>query len=266
MELLRDRHDSIEILTLNRPASANALDPQLLHDLQATFAEIDQDNGVRVVILTGAGERHFCAGMDLGAFSTRRSDDTGGNDVAVAVAGADAAGGRSELELFQKMCVKPVVAAVNGVAVGGGFELVLASDLVVASEGARFGLPEVRRGLLAAGGGTLLGTRIPLALALELALTGQSVDAPQAARWGLVNKVVSPGELMPAALELAAAVAANGPLAVRTTKMLMRRAVAEEPTRGWASTEELFAIFRSEDAAEGAMAFMEKRAPVWKSR
>jgi enoyl-CoA hydratase len=260
MSLLRDRHDSIEILTLDRPASANALDPQLLADLNMAFDEIDQDDDIRAVVLTGAGERHFCAGMDLGAFGAQQGDNVQGQDA------PSSSSGRSELDLFQQTCAKPIVAAVNGVAVGGGFELVLASDIVVAAEGARFGLPEVRRGLLAAGGGTLLGTRIPLALALEVALTGQLVDAQRAAQWGLVNRIVPAGELMTSALELAAAVAANGPLAVRTTKMLMRRAVTEQPVGGWATVEEMSAIFQSEDAREGAMAFMEKRTPVWKGR
>jgi enoyl-CoA hydratase len=138
--------------------------------------------------------------------------------------------------------------------------------MAVAAEGARIGMPEVRRGLVAGGGGTLLGTRIPLALAMEVALTGQLVDARRAEQWGLVNRVVPASELMDSALELATAVAANGPLAVRTTKVLMRRAVTEHPGSGWASMEEISNVFQSEDAREGAMAFMEKRSPDWKGR
>ncbi|MGP0032845.1 MAG: enoyl-CoA hydratase-related protein [Acidimicrobiales bacterium] len=258
MVLLRERHDTIEVLTLNRPASANAMDPALLGALNAAFDDIEEDDGVRVVVLTGAGERHFCAGMDLGAFG-QQSDGIPGED-------AGTSAGRSGRDLFQRPCAKPIVAAVNGAAVGGGFELVLACDLVVAAEGARFGLPEVRRGLVAGGGGTLLGTRIPLALALEIGLTGQLVDAPRAAQWGLVNRVVAADELMEAALQLAAAVTANGPLAVQTTKMLMRRAVTQDPESGWGSSAELAAVFGSEDAREGAAAFMEKRPPAWKGR
>jgi enoyl-CoA hydratase len=260
MDLLRDRHDAIEVLTLNRPASANALDPPLLAALNEAFAEIEQDDGVRVVILTAAGERHFCAGMDLAAFGAQQANGVQNQDV------PGTSGGRSALDLFQQTCTKPIVAAVNGAAVGGGFELVLACDLVVAAEGARFGLPEVRRGLVAGGGGTLLGTRIPLALALELGLTGNLLVARRAEQWGLVNRVVPAEELMEAALQLAESVAANGPLAVRATKMLMRRAVTEDPGTGWGTSGELGAVFGSEDAREGALAFMEKRPPAWKGR
>jgi enoyl-CoA hydratase len=259
--LLRERHDSVEVLTMNRPASANALDPQLLSDLNQAVEDIDQDDGVRVVVLTGAGERHFCAGMDLAAFSAGPDESGEGNDSATGDSG-----GRSPLDLFQRPGAKPIIAAVNGVAVGGGFELVLACDMVVAVEGARFGMPEVRRGLIAGGGGTLLGTRVPLALALEVGLTGEFVDVERAAQWGLVNQVVPRRELMDSALQLAGVVAANGPLAVRTTKKLMRRAVTEHPISGWGSSEEIAAVFQSEDAREGAMAFLEKRAPVWKGR
>jgi enoyl-CoA hydratase len=246
---------------MNRPASANALDPQLLSDLNQAFVDIDQDDGVRVIVVTGAGERHFCAGMDLAAFSAGPDESGEANDSAIG-----GSGGRSPLDLFQKPGAKPIIAAVNGVAVGGGFELVLACDMVVAVEGARFGMPEVRRGLIAGGGGTLLGTRIPLALALEVGLTGEFVDVDRAAHWGLVNRVVARHELMDTALHLAGMVAANGPMAVRETKKLMRRAVTELPASGWGSSEEIAAVFQSEDAREGAMAFVEKRAPVWNGR
>jgi enoyl-CoA hydratase len=246
---------------MNRPASANALDPQLLSDLNQAFEDVDQDDGVRVIVLTGAGERHFCAGMDLAAFSAGPDQSGEANDSTTG-----GSGGRSPLDLFQKPGAKPMIAAVNGVAVGGGFELALACDMVVAVEGARFGLPEVRRGLIAGGGGTLLGTRIPLGLALEVGLTGEFVDVDRAAHWGLVNRVVARHELMDSALQLAGMVAANGPMAVRETKKLMRRAVSELPSSGWGSSEEIAAVFQSEDAREGAMAFVEKRAPVWKGR
>jgi enoyl-CoA hydratase len=137
---------------------------------------------------------------------------------------------------------------------------------VVAAETARFGLPEVKRGLLAGGGGTLLGTRLPLPLALEIALTGELIGAAQAAQWGLVNRVVPAADLLPTALALAATIAANGPIGVAMTKKLVRRAVLDDPKRGWATPEELATVFGSEDAKEGALAFIEKRTPNWKGR
>ncbi len=257
MILERAQHDRVQVLTLNRPEAANSLDPALLGELSATFAEIADDPATQAVVLTGAGERIFCAGMDLRAFS-----QGGGGDE---TAPAPKTGG-DPTALFRDLCPKPVIAAVNGAAVGGGFELVLACDLVVAADHARFGLPEVKRGLLPGGGGTLLGTRLPLPLALELALSGELVGAERAAAWGLVNRVVPAAELLEASLALATTIAANGPLALRTTKLLVRRAVLDDPTRGWGTPEELAAVFGSEDAKEGAAAFLEKRPPRWQGR
>lgn len=261
MVLERERQGRVEVLTLNRPASANALDGELLAALGDALDELERDDDVWVVVLTGAG-RHFCGGMDLRAFG-ERSDDQGAGD-----SGGGAGGGsaRRGLGLFTTPFEKPLIAAVNGAAVGGGLELVMTCDLVVAAEGARFGVPEVRRGLIPGGGGTLLGTRIPLVLALELLLTGELVDAERAAAWGLVNRVVPPDRLLPVALELAGAVAANGPLAVRMAKRLGRRALSEGTAAGWATPEEQAAIFSSDDAREGALAFVEKRTPNWSGR
>jgi enoyl-CoA hydratase len=199
--------------------------------------------------------------MDLRAFSESRDRPAGTQREAGERTDAPA----SAFD-FKDISTKPVIAAVNGAAVGGGFEMVLGCDLVVAAAHARFGLPEVKRGLMAGGGGTLLGTRLPLALALEVALTGELIDAPRAAEWGLVNRIVPAEALLEASLALAATIAANGPLAIRTTKQLVRRAVLDDPKRGWATPEELTGVFGSEDAKEGAMAFLEKRPPVWKGR
>ncbi|HLN18519.1 MAG TPA: enoyl-CoA hydratase-related protein [Acidimicrobiales bacterium] len=259
MILERERIEHVEVLTLNRPDAANALNPELLTALSTAFEELAHDDEVRVLVLTGSGDRTFCAGMDLRAFSERRAEEPSGDEP------RNAAGG-PPFSLLREGYDKPVVAAVNGSAVGGGFELVLGCDLVVAADHARFGLPEVRRGLLPAGGGTLLGTRIPLNLALEVALTGRYVSAEEAAAWGLVNRVVPAGKLLETALELANEVAANGPLGVKVTKRLTRRAVAVDPQLGWGTPEELAEVFGSEDAKEGALAFIEKRTPHWQGR
>jgi enoyl-CoA hydratase len=260
MILEREQHGLVQVLRLNRPEAANSLNPELLRELGRAFHESATDDGTQVLVLTGAGERIFCAGMDLRAFS--QTEQGPGRESAGSTADPDAPASFD----FRTLPGKPVIAAVNGAAVGGGFELALACDLVVAADTARFGLPEVKRGLLAGGGGTLLGTRLPLSLALEVALTGELIDAQRAASWGLVNRVVPAAELLEAALGLAQTIAANGPLAIRMTKELVRRAVLDDPKRGWATPEELSAIFSSEDAQEGAMAFLEKRPANWKGR
>jgi enoyl-CoA hydratase len=260
MILEREQHGKVQVLRLNRPEAANSLNPELLRELGRAFHDSAADDDTQVLVLTGAGARIFCAGMDLRAFSQSEGGPGKGSGGSTADPGAPPAFD------FRTLPAKPVIAAVNGAAVGGGFELALACDLVVAADTARFGLPEVKRGLFAGGGGTLLGTRLPLSLALEVALTGELIDAQRAASWGLVNRVVPAAELLEAALELAQTIAANGPLAIRMTKELVRRAVLDDPTRGWATPEELTAIFSSEDAQEGAMAFLEKRPANWKGR
>jgi enoyl-CoA hydratase len=256
MILERRREGAVEVLTLNRPEAGNSLNPELLAHLGHALVDVNGDPGARAVVLTGAGDRIFCAGMDLKAF--------GEEGHASGVSSPEEAA--MQAALFSGEYPKPVVAAVNGAAVGGGFELVLGSDLVVAAEHARFGLPEVKRGLFPAGNGTLVGTRIPLALALEMGMTGELVDAPRAAAMGLVNRVVAADALMDEALALAGRVAANGPLGVALTKRLMRAAVQHGPSHGRATTEEAAAVFGSEDAKEGAAAFMEKRPPTFAGR
>jgi enoyl-CoA hydratase len=262
MILERSQHGLVQVLTLNRPEAANSLNPELVRELGKAFHEIASDNSTQVVILTGAGEKIFCAGMDLRAFSESKDEP--------AASGGSSSSQESEEKApaydMKNLSPKPVIAAVNGAAVGGGFELALSCDLVVAAETARFGLPEVKRGLLAAGGGTLLGTRLPLSLALEVALTGDLISAAQASQWGLVNRVVPAADLLETSLELASKIAANGPVAIRTTKEIVRRAVLDDPKRGYATPEELAAVFGSEDAKEGAKAFLEKRAPNWTGR
>ncbi len=257
MLVLRERIQQIEVLTLNRPEAANSLNPPLMAELGIVLQEILEDDSVRAVVVTGAGERVFCAGMDLRTLGDRNENST-------------AAESRPGAEVFASFMSgsypKPLVAAVNGAAVGGGLEIMMACDLVVAAEHARFGLPEVKRGLYAAGGGTLLSLRIPQALALEMGLTGRLIEAERAAAVGLVNQVVPAAELLTAAKELAAEVAANGPLGVQLTKRLMRDAVSLGPKAGLATGEESRHIFQSDDAREGAQAFLERRAAVFNGR
>jgi enoyl-CoA hydratase len=176
--------------------------------------------------------------------------------------------GRGLCGITQTPPRKPVVAAVEGWALAGGFELVLACDLVVAGRGARFGVPEVTRSLVAAGGAALhLPRRVPYALALEMLLTGEPVDAERAAAMGLVNRVVEDGGALEAAVELATVIAANGPLAVAATKQVARSAGDWTTEQGWAEQAALVQpVFESEDAREGATAFAERRAPVWRGR
>ena len=206
------------------------------------------------MIITGAGERAFCAGMDLKEFADRRrSDEPGGMD--------------RYLTFLKGLFPKPVIAAVNGAALAGGFELMLGCDLAVVAEHAIFGIPEAKRGLMAAGGGLLLPLRIPLAVALEMGLTGDPIDAGRALQLGLVNRVVPGAAVMDEALRLAGRIGENGPLSVALTKKLMH----EVATYGGADAWERMAaanpqVFESEDAIEGSRAFAERRRPVWKGR
>ena len=237
--VLQRRVGHVLVATMNRPQARNALNPELIDELAAVLRGADADPQTRVIVLTGAGPA-FCAGMDLKAFTR------GGKFDGLVWFNRDGAG-------------TPVIAAVNGPAVAGGFELMLACDLVVAADDAKFGIAEVKRGLFAAGGGTTLAERIPLAVALEMGLTGELVTAARAREIGLVNRVVPADQVLDEAIALAEQVAANAPLAVAVTKKLMRE-------RRWGEPAEVEAVFRSADATEGARAFAEHRAPVWSGR
>jgi enoyl-CoA hydratase len=252
--LVTERRGAVTVLRLNRPEARNSLNPELLTAIGFGMLEAENDPDVRTVVLTGTGEKAFCAGMDLRAFAE----------------GGTPGGAPEGMKGFARFTSGdigvPVVGAANATAVAGGFELLLGCDVVVASETASFGLPEVKRGLFAAGGGVFVSTRIPLAVALELTLTGDPIDAPRAQSLGLVNQVVPPGEVLGAAVALAERIARNGPLALRATKELVRTASTDLDKARAMAAEWQPKVFGSEDAKEGASAFIEKRDPVWKGR
>lgn len=243
----------VAILTLDRPEVRNAIDLRTATELARVLDDVDARDEVRAAVLTSTGSAVFSAGMDLKAFSR-----TGERPIDPE---------RGAFGIVAKPPAKPLVAAVEGVALGGGFEMVLACDLVVASAAAQFGLPEVRRGLVATAGGVLrLPRRIPRAVALEMILTGGPIDAPRAYELGLVNRVVPTGCALQAATALAAEIAGNAPLAVRTAKELVESSVHWPIEEAFARQEPLAQIVRSSrDAAEGALAFVEKRQPQWRN-
>jgi enoyl-CoA hydratase/carnithine racemase len=228
----------------------------MIRDLGSAIVGAEADPEVRAVVITGTGARAFCAGEDLRAVA--------GIDEGTEAPSAD---DTSEyLRLLHGEVAVPVVGAANGTAVAGGFELLLGCDVVVASSTAKFGLPEVKRGLFAGSGVAYIGQRLPLPIALELSLTGDLVDASRAYELGLVNSVVEPDAVFPVALALAERIASNAPLAVAATKELVRAGASgaahtEARLREWQAI-----VFGSDDAKEGALAFLEKRTPVWHGR
>jgi enoyl-CoA hydratase/carnithine racemase len=254
-EVLYEVRGHTAILTLNRPDALNAVNALLSRALGEALERAQADEAVRVIVLTGAG-RAFCAGADLKEVAAgrdiydrdHREWDFGG--------------------MVRHWVDKPVIAAVNGFALGGGTEFVLASDLAVIDETASLGLPEVRRGLLAAAGGVIrLQRQVPFKVAAEIALTGAPVSAARAHELGLVNRVAPEGTALDVALELAEVIAENAPLAVQHTKRTMHRSLeagSDWSEAAWAvNREAIIAVMRSRDAREGARAFAEKRRPVW---
>jgi enoyl-CoA hydratase/carnithine racemase len=248
-----ERREHIAVVTLNRPEARNAISPEVSQTMASLLDEIEADTALRAVVLTGRGEV-FSAGADLKVVAQGRA-----NDIARGKGGFAGVATRD--------FPKPIIAAVNGPALAGGFEIVLSCDLVVAADTARFGIPEVKRGLMAAAGGLIrLPKRVPLAIALELAMTGDPIDAARALQLGLVNAVVPADRVVPEAIALAERIGENSPIAVRNSRQLVREAAELSEEQGWARTFELMMpVFESGDSIEGATAFAEKRLPVWRS-
>lgn len=247
-----ERRGPVLVVTLDRPEAKNAVDLATAEGIAAAMTELDADDALRAGVLTGAGGT-FCTGMDLKAFLR-------GEAPFVEERGF---GG-----LVQQPPAKPLVAAVEGWALAGGLELVLACDLAVAAETARFGVPEVKRALVAAAGAALgLPARLPRAVAMEMLLTGEPIDADRAHALGLVNRLTPEGGALEEAVALATAIAANGPLAVRVTKQIAVESADWTAEEMWDRQQDLvLPVFGSHDAAEGATAFAERREPRWTGR
>jgi enoyl-CoA hydratase len=250
----RVAEDHCAVITIDRPEARNAVSPEVAQGIEAAIDAAEADDSIRVAVITGTPPV-FSAGADLKAIQAGRGDQL-----------ATERGGFAGVVSRER--TKPLIAAVEGAALAGGTEIVLACDLVVSSREARFGLPEVKRGLVAAAGGLFrLGRRIPLGVALECALTGDPIDAAVAHGHGLVNQLCEPGEALDTALALARRITANAPLAVRESRAIMLDCTWADDDEAWRRTHkarELVAA--SDDVREGVAAFIEKRAPVWTGR
>jgi enoyl-CoA hydratase len=253
MILERERRGSAEILRLNRPEARNAMSPELSRAIEAALDDVEHDPAVVAVIITGTGPV-FCAGADLKVIAAG-----GGIDINTRKGGFGGVASRDY--------PKPIIAAVNGTAVAGGFELALSCDMVVAAEEATFGLPEVKRGLLAAAGGPIrLAKRVPLATAIEIVITGDSISAQRAHDLGLVNRVVPADEVVDEAVALVDRIAENSPTATRVARRLVKESAELPEAAGWELTYALAReLGKTGDGIEGARAFAEKRKPRWQT-
>lgn len=253
--LLVEVADRVAVVTLNRPGVRNAINARVQADLRAALAEMREDDGVGLVVLTGAGDKAFAAGADIGqlqdydlhtglASSMQRLYD--------------------EVEAFEK----PTIAAVNGYALGGGCELAMACDIRIAASTARFGLPETNLSVLPGAGGTQrLARLVGVGRAIDLILTGRMLSAGDALAAGLVTRVTEPVELLPSAREVAGSILAKGPLAVRLAKLVIRTGMDADRRTGLV-VEQLAQslLYTTDDKREGAQAFLDKRAPAWSGR
>jgi enoyl-CoA hydratase len=251
-EVLISRDNGVMTITMNRPEAKNAMNKNMSELIAAALDELDASNELRVAVITGAGGT-FCSGMDLKGFLAGETPSVKGRGF----------GGLTEAPP-----AKPLIAAIEGYALAGGFELAIACDLIVAASTSKFGIPEVKRSLVAGAGGLIrLPDQVAPRLAMELALTGDFITAQRAYEINLINQVVDDGKALDAAIELAGRIATNGPLAVAASKKIIQDYASWPHDQRWAEQGKIMGpVFTSEDAREGATAFAEKRAPVWKGK
>ncbi len=250
--VLTERRENVLLITIDRPEVRNAVNAAVAEGIARALDQLDGDDALSVGILTGAGG-YFCAGMDLGAFVKGESPWFGDRGFA---------------GIAQRSARKPLIAAIEGFAVAGGMEIALACDLIVAARGAKLGIPEAKRSLVAAGGALLrLPRRMPYHVVMELALTGDPLPAERFHEFGVVNRIAEPGGAVDAALELAASVAKNAPLALIASKRILQEQFDWSSAEMWERQSAISGpVFASEDAKEGANAFKEKRDPIWRGR
>ena len=256
---LVERRGNVEVITINRPEARNAINGAVSIGVGDALEKANNDPEVWAIVITGAGDKSFCAGADLKAIS-RRENLYHPDRFEWGFAG-----------FVHHVVDKPTIAAVNGTALGGGTEIALACDLVVAAESASFGLPEVKRGLVAAAGGVFrIVDHLPRKVAVQMLFTGEPITAADAAKWGMINEVVPDGTVLDAALALAERITVNAPLAVQVSKRVaygIDDGVITEEEPKWARLMgEVKTLYKSDDAKEGPLAFAEKRQPVWKGR